>query len=303
MIFPIEGIEPRKGFQWKIGREQIDTYKSKGDLVILNERPYLKVRPEEETNQTFLPFWSHFFDKDTYGTSEKGKTELTQILGTNEHEFETVKPVNLIKKILFHVNNKNCLVLDFFAGSGTTGHAVLEMNRQDGGNRHFILCTDNENKICEEITYTRLKNVMEGYKLKSGEKVAGLGGNLKYLKTDFVPKHVEYGLTDEDRLELTRRVNTLLALRENTFDRVFLRDRYEVFEGLKRLTGIYFSEDKKDLEGFLQELSNKGKGKKTTVYIFSWERGAYKSGLEEYPDFHFEDIPEPILEVYRSIGY
>jgi adenine-specific DNA-methyltransferase len=59
--------------------------------------------------------------------------------------------------------DKESVVLDFFAGSGTTGHAVLETNKKDNGNRQYILCTNNEQNICEEVTYQRLKNVIEGY--------------------------------------------------------------------------------------------------------------------------------------------
>ena len=71
------------------------------------------------------------------------------------------------------------MVLDFFAGSGTTGHAVLELNKEDGGNRKFILCTNNENNICEEVTYQRVKRVMVGHKNSKGNDVEGLGGNLQ----------------------------------------------------------------------------------------------------------------------------
>ena len=59
---------------------------------------------------------------------------------------------------------KDAIILDIFAGSGTTGHAVLELNKKDGGNRQFILCTNNENNICTDVTYPRLKKVIEGYK-------------------------------------------------------------------------------------------------------------------------------------------
>lgn len=75
------------------------------------------------------------------------------------------------------INNKEVIVLDFFAGSGTTGHAVMQLNKEDGGNRKYILCTNNENNICEEVTYQRLKNIQ-------GE----LPHNLKYYKTDFITK-------------------------------------------------------------------------------------------------------------------
>lgn len=87
------------------------------------------------------------------------------------------KPVVMLKTFLDFCNNKNATVLDFFAGSGTTGHAVMQLNKEDGGNRKYILCTNNENNICEEVTYQRLKNIQEE-----------LPHNLKYCKTDFIPK-------------------------------------------------------------------------------------------------------------------
>lgn len=105
-----------------------------------------------------------------------------------ETVFKYSKPVELIKILLRYLKKKDALVLDFFAGSGTTGQAVLEQNRQDGGKRHFILCTNNENHICEEITYIRLKRVIEGYRMKDGGKVEGIPANLKYFRTDFEEK-------------------------------------------------------------------------------------------------------------------
>lgn len=83
-------------------------------------------------------------------------------------------------------SNKNSIVLDFFAGSGTTGHAVLELNNEDGGNRKFILITNNENNICTDICYPRLKKAVEGYITLKGKIVKGLGGNLKYYRVDLI---------------------------------------------------------------------------------------------------------------------
>lgn len=93
------------------------------------------------------------------------------------------KPIKMIKELINYHTNKNALVLDFFAGSGSTGHAVLDLNKEDNGNRKFILCTNNENNICEEITYKRLVNVIKGY-----GKYKPLKANLKYYKTAYVPR-------------------------------------------------------------------------------------------------------------------
>ena len=84
---------------------------------------------------------------------------------------------------------KNDIVLDFFAGSGTTGQAVLELNRDDNGDRKFILCTNNENRICENVTYNRLKTVILGKRTDGSMYSEGISANLKYYKTDFVNKH------------------------------------------------------------------------------------------------------------------
>ena len=102
MIFPILGVYPKDGNQWKIGVEQVRFFSDRGDLFIKESKPSLKVRPFDENNEIFKPFWSHFFDKETYGTAEIGKSKLSDILETKEHGFETVKPVSLLKNLIFH---------------------------------------------------------------------------------------------------------------------------------------------------------------------------------------------------------
>lgn len=96
------------------------------------------------------------------------------------------KPLKMLKQIINYNKKNNAVVLDFFAGSGSTGHAVLELNKEDGGNRTFILCTNNQNKICDDITYPRIKNVIQGY-----GNLEGIPANLKYFKTDFIAKDAD----------------------------------------------------------------------------------------------------------------
>lgn len=105
--------------------------------------------------------------------------------------FQYSRPVGLMGFLLSCEKNKKALILDFFAGSGTTGQAVLEKNMEDGGNRHFILCTNNENNICEGVTYQRLKTVITGKCADGSQYSEGLPANLKYYKTDFVDKESE----------------------------------------------------------------------------------------------------------------
>ena len=101
------------------------------------------------------------------------------------------KPIRLIQQIIKMLGNKNLITLDFFAGSGTTGHAVMKLNKEDGGSRKYILCTNNENNICEEVTYQRLKNIQEE-----------LPHNLKYFKTDFISKYE----SDEDEETISEKM-------------------------------------------------------------------------------------------------
>ncbi len=93
------------------------------------------------------------------------------------------KPVKMLKELINYHINKNAIILDFFAGSGSTAQAVLELNKDDEGARQFILCTNNENNICKEITYPRIKNVIGGY-----GKNKALPANLKYYKTSYIPR-------------------------------------------------------------------------------------------------------------------
>lgn len=128
-------------------------------------------------------------------TSISGKNLLKNIFGKNV--FDYPKPIQLIQRLLTIGGESDSIILDFFAGSGTTGHAVMELNKEDGGNRKFILCTNNENNIAEEITYERIKRVSKGY----GD-TDGIPTNLKYYKTDFVPKLSEY--VSDDLLNHTK---------------------------------------------------------------------------------------------------
>ena len=121
------------------------------------------------------------------GHTDGAKKELKAIFG-GSIPFDTPKPTLLIKRVLEIASNNDSIILDFFAGSGTMGQAVLELNQEDNGNRKMILCTNNENNICEEVTYQRLKTVITGKRADGSEYSDGIPANLKYFKTDFVDK-------------------------------------------------------------------------------------------------------------------
>lgn len=121
--------------------------------------------------------------------------------------FSFPKPVPLIKEILMRVSNSEATVLDFFAGSGTTAQAVLELNQADKGNRKFILCTNNENGICEDITFPRIKTVITGKRMDESVYSDGIPANLKYYCTDFVSKD-----SDDVSAELLKHITEMVQL-------------------------------------------------------------------------------------------
>lgn len=106
--------------------------------------------------------------------------------------FTHPKPSQLIKDIIqISCDKHNSLILDFFAGSGTTAQAILELNSEDGGDRYFILCTNNENGICENVTYQRVKTVITGKRKDGSTYSNGIPANLMYFRTDFSEKESE----------------------------------------------------------------------------------------------------------------
>ena len=138
--------------------------------------------------------------------------------------FSYPKPVSLIKTICKMASNKESIVLDFFAGSGTTGQAVMELNQEDGGHRRFILVTNNEANgqadagaegIAEKVTYPRIKTVITGIRPDGTKYSDGIPANLRYFKTDFVEKGKT---TDDTREALITECCDMIRIRKNAFE-------------------------------------------------------------------------------------
>lgn len=237
---------------------------------------------------------------DIVKTTAYGSSEIINIFG--EKIFNYPKPTTLIKEFihLATFGKKNSIILDFFAGSGTTGHAVLALNKEDGGNRQFILCTNNENGICTDVTYPRLSKVINGYTTPKGVAVGGLGGNLDYYKTDLVPTDGISNISDTTREELTKKAGNMIAIKENTHTMLEFNEHYQIFqnETTSKQTAIYFTEDLSHFD----ELIEKVKAHKIKLYIFSFGKIDKSSYKYLGKNFEIEDIPEPIIEIYKEIN-
>ncbi len=254
--FPItapDGVEVYPKRQWIWGKEHVEDgiknhligfSKAKNGSWNVFIKQYLHNEDGEQRKTKMFSIIDGIY-------TQHGTKEIENIFGDG-NIFKFPKPSKLIKRLLELTNYKhNPVILDFFAGSGTTGHAILEMNKEDGGKRQFILCTNNENNICEDITYQRIKTVITGKRADGSNYSSGIEANLKYYKTAYVPRIN----TDEENLSKNLMVNikNLIQLEngieiDDKFVRVILTeediDRFTTNEKeLNECEKLYISSD------------------------------------------------------------
>ena len=180
---------PPEGRYWVFNEKEVIKRIEDGRIIFGKSgtaRPVQKVFAKERIigKRKVESWW------DDCALNSDATKELKSIFGIAK-VFTHPKPSKLIKRLLEMSCDKNAIVLDFFAGSGTTAQAVLELNQEDGGDRHFILCTNNDSDICSNVTYPRIKTVITGKRIDGTEYSEGIPANLKYYRTDFVAKDSE----------------------------------------------------------------------------------------------------------------
>ena len=238
-IKPIEDaftiVNPNNGKEytntWAFSKESLERMIKENRILWKEHLPKQKEFMNEMTNENkaIKSNWGVF---DPQSTTVYLKNLLPNI------KFDNPKPISLMQYLLEVTSRANGIILDFFAGSGTTGHAVMKLNAEDGGNRKFILCTNNENNICRDVTYERIKRVIKKENYKA---------SLKYMKVDFVP--ISDKLYYEYADELLKHIKELVEL-ENGIN----------FDGNKELAIILTEED---LDNFTNNITDECK----TIYL------------------------------------
>lgn len=304
MVFPILGIMPRVGNQWKIGKDTVNEFLDRGDLFENSGKVYRRIRPDDEASDKIKPFWA-FFPAEQFGTAESAKNELSQILGRKDHGFETVKPSQMLSEIIFQATKSDSIVLDFFAGSGTTLQATLEVNAEYGGKRTCILVTNNENGICEKVTYERNRRVIQGYTNAKGEAVPGLTENsLRYYKTEFVPRRP----SPRNARALMAASVDLLCVKNDLYEEVprFFGKKLKKSAGRyfddghgKRMLVLFDETTVPSVAAAIRDASFKGKVK---IYVFAHGDYAYNEEFEEVADnVELCALPAAIRNAYRRV--
>jgi adenine-specific DNA-methyltransferase len=271
---------------------------SKSELERLIKEKYL-IFPKNKNGQVRKKeFYKEFKNanipiKSSWGLfdNQKNTEMLKKFLG--DIVFLNPKPLDLIIYLLKSATNKNSIVLDFFAGSGTTAHALLVANKQDKGERKFILCTNNENGIMEDVCYPRIKKVIDGH--KEYPEITNIKTNIKYFKTDFVGSDS----TDKNRRDLVNKSAEMICIKEDIFDLAVDKGQdFKIYQKGKKFLGVIFDIDA--IADFKKE-AEKHKGN-FVVYCFSYTEATPEKEFKGLKNkYVLKPIPAVILRIYLEI--
>ena len=282
---------------WMWSKKKFDS--DKKDLYIKDGTPYIKhyfVKGEDQNKYQYEKLWLEDYQ------NMKGTKVLSDVLNA-KGVFNNPKPVELVQYCLKLSTNKNAVALDFFAGSGTTGQAVLELSKEDGGHRQFILCTNNGDKgpdsvkIAEDITYPRIKTVITGQRQDGSKYSDGIPANLRYYKIGHVEKRQS---VDANRLEIVHYLEDIIQVKENSFEQCEIEEDYALYRNNNRFVGMVF--EPFALEEVIGKIKEKNVEKlPVKLYVFSYSRDAFEDDYDADFEIEFVAVPEGLLKTYANI--
>lgn len=287
--------KPQNGWRWPY--DTFQAYNNAGQVewgVDHSTQPHIKKRLETSTEYLRTLIYE----------DNRGTTKALSDMFNGAKVFDNPKPVNVLSRIFDFASDKTSCFLDFFAGSGTTLHATMQLNAEDGGHRKCILVTNNENRICEEVTYERNKRVINGYTTPKGEEVPGLTANtLRYYKTDFIGRD----RTSRNMRQLVYAATDMLCIKEDIYRKV------KTFGSLKLKASVsrYFEENDRHMlviynelavPAFAEEISKMNIGGKVLIYVFAPGNYAYDDEFVDVLDkVVLCALPAAIYNAYQKV--
>ena len=316
MFFPIQAPDGTEVYpygptgyesRWRVGPQKVQKMIKDDTLYFKKDKDgkwkvYYKFYSENKTKRP-SNLWT-----DIDG-NKKAQIELKSILP--DAKFETPKPLELVLKILQVTSSEDSTILDFFAGSGTTLHATMLLNADDGGHRKCILVQGiekdeqgNDKQICEKVTYERNRRVIQGYTTPKGDEIPGLTHNtLRYYKTKLLPRKQ----TIMNKRALLAASTDLLCIKNDVYT------EQTCFAGrkLKPSCARYFDNGKTKMlviyneltvDAFAETICKMKVEGKILIYVFSNTRYAYDDNFEDVLDkVELCALPAAIYDAYRNI--
>lgn len=305
--FPIQGPDGRiyqvehrdinhKKARWRWGKSTVE---ERYDELVF-QWPYVYTKNYEK-NDGQKPRSILF--EDRFGRTRTGSTDLKAVLG-NQNIFSYPKPTNLLKFLIGLGSCQESTILDFFAGSGTTLHATMALNADDGGKRQCILCTNNENGICENVTYERNKRVINGYTKPNGEAVEGLhDNNLRYYRTAFVGRR----RTPQNMRRLMLLASDMLCIKENLYTELdtfgelqTLENGFRYFAHRDKQMLVIYNEEA--IYNIIDQLEQMTVAEPIIVYVFSPGNDAWNLEFVTVSDkVQLTALPSAIYNAYKRV--
>ena len=287
--------------KWGIENDFIVFKKNSKDWAVYCKR-YQNVDNKGKFIERTTPY-RNLVTSDLFNTAQ-GTAEIANIF--NSRPFAFPKPSVFVKFLLSTsvTTLNNAIILDFFAGSGTTLHATMQLNAEDEGHRQCILVTNNENNICEEVTYERNRRVIQGYTNSKGEEVAGLTkNNLRYYRTGFVGRNRSM----QNMRKLVNLATDMLCIKEDLYteQKTFggqktYKNVFRYFnDGKKQMLIIYREEAIDELVDIIYDLDITQPIK---VYVFSPSEDPWEGSFDDVSDkVELCALPQAIYNTYRRI--
>lgn len=247
---------------------------------------YLKETEYEVMNSTFY--------KDNRGASSRLESLLEKDKPFNNPKDEFIIE-NLLNSVVGH--KKDAIILDFFAGSGTTCQSTLNLNYKDNGKRKCIIVTNNENNICENVTYERCKRVIQGFINQNGSNIIGIGNNnLRYYKSEFLSREPSL----KNKRELTQLATELLCIKEDCYAEQKIKIKQAKLFTNARITLLILFDDHIIPDAI--ELIKKMDTSLIKVYVFSIGSDPYTEDFAEVLDkVTLCALPDAIYKAYQNV--